>query len=143
MLLKCTSISSARAARRRNDGPISAIPFPIHRSRIVIFSGIQEKSTLTWIIWAPRCLSQVDGLSESIAVPVDAILDSGREKTVFVDRGDGMFEGRRVRTGWRSGERVQIVDGLTVGERIAVSGAFLLDSETRIRRAAPDGGSPR
>ena len=34
-------------------------------------SGIQKKSTLAWIIWAPRCLSQIDGLSESIAVPVD------------------------------------------------------------------------
>ena len=37
----------------------------------MIGSGIQEKSALTWIIWAPRCLSQIDRLSESIAVPVD------------------------------------------------------------------------
>ena len=37
----------------------------------MIGSGIQEKSALTWIIWAPRCLSQIDRLPESIAVPVD------------------------------------------------------------------------
>jgi len=82
-------------------------------------------------------------LPPAITVPVDAILDSGREKTVFVDRGDGMFEGRRVRTGWRFGERVEIIEGLSAGEQVVVSGAFLLDSETRIRRAGADTGSRR
>jgi multidrug efflux pump subunit AcrA (membrane-fusion protein) len=73
-------------------------------------------------------------LPVSINIPVDALVDSGVHKTVFVDRGGGRFEPRSVETGWRFGDRVEIVKGLTPGERIALSGAFLLDSETRMRQ---------
>jgi hypothetical protein len=48
-----------------------------------------------------------------------------------------------VETGWRFNDRIEIVKGLVGGERVVVSGAFLLDSETRIRRAQPDTGSTR
>ncbi|MBI5018651.1 MAG: efflux RND transporter periplasmic adaptor subunit [Deltaproteobacteria bacterium] len=71
-----------------------------------------------------------------LAVPADAVLDSGLRKTVFVDCGNGTFEPRRVETGARFGDRVEIVRGLMAGERIVVSGNFLLDSESRMRAAA-------
>jgi membrane fusion protein, copper/silver efflux system len=72
-------------------------------------------------------------LPATIAVPVDAVIDSGLARTVFVDRGDGSFEARPVETGWRFGDRVEIVKGLSAGERIVVTGTFLLDSESRMR----------
>jgi len=71
----------------------------------------------------------------SISIPADAIIDSGAGKTVFVDHGKGVFEPRTVETGWRFGDRVEIVRGLASGERIAVSGNFLLDSESRLKAA--------
>ena len=45
----------------------------------------------------------------AVNVPVDAIMDSGLKQTVFVDRGNGYFSPRQVETGWRLGDRVQIV----------------------------------
>ena len=72
----------------------------------------------------------------TVNVPVDAIMDSGLKQTVFVDRGNGYFEPRRVKTGWRLGDRVEIVGGLEPGERIVVSGNFLIDSESRMKLAA-------
>jgi len=75
-------------------------------------------------------------LPSAITVPVDAILDSGLKKTVFVDRGNGVFEPREVETGWRMGSRVEIVKGLESGERIVTSGNFLIDSESRLEMAA-------
>ncbi|HEY5678065.1 MAG TPA: efflux RND transporter periplasmic adaptor subunit [Myxococcales bacterium] len=75
-------------------------------------------------------------LPEAIAVPGDAVIDSGLAKTVFVERGEGSFEPRKVTTGWRDGDLVEITAGLSPGERIAVSGAFFLDSETRMRAPA-------
>jgi membrane fusion protein, copper/silver efflux system len=72
----------------------------------------------------------------AIAVPADAILDSGLKKTVFVDRGNGYFEPREVETGWRFANRVEIVKGLEPGEKIVVSGNFLIDSESRMELAA-------
>ena len=78
----------------------------------------------------------------SIAIPADAIVDSGLGKSVFVERALGVFEPRRVETGWRFGRRVEIVSGLQAGERIAVDGVFLLDAERRIR-AVPSGLTSR
>ena len=75
-------------------------------------------------------------LPPAITVPVDAVLDSGLRKTVFVDRDNGFFEPRKVETGWRFGDRVEIVKGLMPGERIVTSGTFLLDSESRMKMAA-------
>jgi Cu(I)/Ag(I) efflux system membrane fusion protein len=76
----------------------------------------------------------------AMVVPVDAVRDAGLRKTVFVARGGGVFEPREVQTGWRSGGLVEIVTGLSAGESVVVSGAFLLDSETRLHRAAPPVG---
>jgi membrane fusion protein, copper/silver efflux system len=72
-------------------------------------------------------------LPRAIAVPVEAVLDSGREKIVFVERGTGVFAKRVVRTGWRFGGRVEIVDGLIPGERLVASGVLHLESESRMR----------
>ena len=69
----------------------------------------------------------------ALTVPSDAIIDSGRRKTVYVERGGGMFEPRLVQTGWRLGDRVQVTSGLEPGERIVVAGNFLIDSESRMR----------
>jgi membrane fusion protein, copper/silver efflux system len=74
--------------------------------------------------------------SPTISVPVDAVLDSGLKKTVFVDRSNGFFEPREVETGWRFGDKIEIVKGLMAGERIVVSGNFLVDSESRMKAAA-------
>jgi Cu(I)/Ag(I) efflux system membrane fusion protein len=75
-------------------------------------------------------------LPESLAVPAGAVIDTGLRKIVFVDRGNGYFEPRRVETGWRLGDRIQITKGLMEGERIVVSGNFLVDSESRLKLAA-------
>ena len=69
----------------------------------------------------------------ALTVPADAILESGLKRTVFVDRGNGYFEPREVETGWRHGSRVEITKGLEPGEKIALSGNFLIDSESRLQ----------
>jgi RND family efflux transporter MFP subunit len=75
-------------------------------------------------------------LPPTLAVNADAVVDSGLRKTVFVDRGDGYFEPRRVETGRRLGDQVEITKGLMEGERIVTSGTFLIDSESRMTAAA-------
>jgi membrane fusion protein, copper/silver efflux system len=72
----------------------------------------------------------------AIVVPSDAVVDSGVKQTVYVAKGDGVFEPRKVETGWRHGDRVEIVKGLMPGERIVVAGTFLIDSESRMKAAA-------
>jgi RND family efflux transporter MFP subunit len=75
-------------------------------------------------------------LRPGLSVPVEAVLDSGRRRTVFVDRGNGLFERREVKTGWQTDDRVEVVEGLRAGERVVVDGNFYVDSESRLKAAA-------
>ena len=75
-------------------------------------------------------------LPKSITVPSGAVIDSGKRKTVYVVTGEGVFEPRQVMTGWRFNSRVEIVNGLKIGEKIVISGNFLIDSESRMKLAA-------
>jgi RND family efflux transporter MFP subunit len=75
-------------------------------------------------------------LPSALTVPAEAVLDAGERQTVFVDRGNGLFEPRRVRTGEREGDRIQVLSGLKAGERVVTSGNFLIDSESQLKAAA-------
>jgi RND family efflux transporter MFP subunit len=72
----------------------------------------------------------------SLSVPADAVLDTGKKAIVYVDQGNGIFEPRRVKTGWNLGGHVEITGGLTEGEKVVISGNFLIDSESRMAIAA-------
>jgi RND family efflux transporter MFP subunit len=75
-------------------------------------------------------------IPSKLTVPADAVLNAGERQTVFVDRGNGYLEPRQVKTGEREGDRVQILSGLSVGDRIVTSGNFLIDSESQMKAAA-------
>jgi RND family efflux transporter MFP subunit len=72
----------------------------------------------------------------AIAVPADAIVDSGHMRTVFVEKSAGVFEPREVETGRRADGRVEILKGLAAGERVVVAGTFVVDAERRVRGGA-------
>src|SRR5450755_134133 len=75
-------------------------------------------------------------IASKLTVPSEAVLNAGERQTVFVDRGNGYFEPRQVKTGEREGDRIQILSGLRQGERIVTSGNFLIDSESQMKAAA-------
>lgn len=70
-----------------------------------------------------------------IAVPSSAVLDSGTRQVAFVAKDGGVFEPRDVVLGHRGGGLVEIREGLAEGERIVVSGNFLIDAESNLRSA--------
>jgi hypothetical protein len=73
---------------------------------------------------------------EVLSVPQTAIIDTGERQVVYVDRGDGMFEGVEVVAGPAAEGFASIASGLSPGERVATAGAFLLDAETRLQANA-------
>lgn len=70
-----------------------------------------------------------------LAVPDSALLDSGTRKVVLLEKGEGRFEPREVKTGLRSDGYVEITDGLSAGEAVVVSANFLIDAESNLRAA--------
>jgi Cu(I)/Ag(I) efflux system membrane fusion protein len=82
-------------------------------------------------------------LPAAVTVPMDALVDSGTRSRVYVEMGEDVFEPRQVETGWRSGERVQILQGLQPGEHVVVAATFLIDSESRLTIPASKGAPVR
>jgi len=78
------------------------------------------------------------GAHRGLSVPMDAVLDSGTRKVVFLALGDGRFQPREVGTGTRMGDRVEILTGLQAGQTVVDRAGFLVDSESRLKRALAD-----
>ncbi|OGI03382.1 MAG: hypothetical protein A2Y25_08505 [Candidatus Melainabacteria bacterium GWF2_37_15] len=106
----------------------------ITRTAKVRFTIPNEKG-----IFKPQMYSDVDisiGLGSQLAVPESAVINTGTKEIVYVDKGNGDFQQRPVKTGLRANNMIQILSGLNAGEVVATSANFLIDSEARLRGGA-------
>ncbi len=70
-----------------------------------------------------------------LSIPSEAILRSAEGDYVVVAKGEGRFQPQRVKTGIRSRNRTEIIQGLSEGENVLVSSQFLIDSESSLRES--------
>jgi Cu(I)/Ag(I) efflux system membrane fusion protein len=90
----------------------------------------------------PEMFANVDITASSgvrLAIPAEAVLDSGLRQIVYVEKKPGVFEMREVKLGVRGETSVEVLSGIRKGERVVTSGNFLIDSESQLR-AGPGGG---
>jgi membrane fusion protein, copper/silver efflux system len=81
--------------------------------------------------------SAAEGL---LTVPREAVVDTGTEQYVYVETAPARYEPRRVVLGARMPTRAVVLDGLVEGELVLSSGAFLVDSESRLRASGAGTG---
>ena len=79
----------------------------------------------------------------TIVIPLEGLIRTGREQRVIIALGDGKFEARNVKAGIESGDYVEIIEGINEGDNVVTSGQFLIDSEASMRASlnrmsAPD-----
>jgi membrane fusion protein, copper/silver efflux system len=70
---------------------------------------------------------------DTIVIPLEALIRTGREERVIIALGDGRFEARNVKVGIESGDFVEILEGIDANEKVVTSGQFLIDSEASMR----------
>ncbi|HET6438916.1 MAG TPA: efflux RND transporter periplasmic adaptor subunit [Anaeromyxobacter sp.] len=77
-----------------------------------------------------------------LRIPSDAVIDSGTKNIVFLALGEGKFQPREVQLGDADGDRVEVMKGLSPGDRVVTRANFLIDSESRLKAslAALSGG---
>jgi len=66
-----------------------------------------------------------------LAVPEEAVFLDGSERYIFIREGDGRFVVKRVSVGPASGAKIEIKEGLKVGEEVVTKGVFTLKSELK------------
>jgi membrane fusion protein, copper/silver efflux system len=75
-------------------------------------------------------------VGDAVQVPQEAVIDTGTKQIAFIAESGGHFSPKTVRVGIRADDgRLQIVEGLQVGETVVTSGQFLLDVESRTNEA--------
>ncbi|MBL8879571.1 MAG: efflux RND transporter periplasmic adaptor subunit, partial [Phycisphaerales bacterium] len=68
---------------------------------------------------------------ERLTAPRSAVQWDGCCNVVFVKTGDRQYRPRKVRLGWSSGDTVEVLEGLEIGETVVAQGSFLLKTEIK------------
>jgi Cu(I)/Ag(I) efflux system membrane fusion protein len=127
---------------------LAAYPHEVFRSRVVFIDPVLAPETRTTPVrmeifnpdlrLKPGMYGEVTIRVQAqpvLAVPREAVLDSGTRTLAFLDRGDGRFEPRDIKTGRTFGDFTEVIEGLQAGDKIVTSGTFLIDSESKLMAA--------
>ena len=68
-----------------------------------------------------------------LKIPREALIATGERESVVLDLGDGKFQPVDVVSGMQSQGEVEILSGLKDGDKIVLSGQFLIDSESNLQ----------
>ena len=74
-------------------------------------------------------------LGRRLAIPRDAVLETGERQVIFVHHGGGTLEWRDAKLGVQAGEWVEVLEGVKEGDHIVTSANFLIDSESQLKSA--------
>lgn len=77
-----------------------------------------------------RAQIALGGTEETVLVPRMAVQRVDTVDLIFVKLAEGEYEVRRVKTGVREGDRVEVTQGIKPGEPIVTEGSFSLKTET-------------
>ena len=66
-------------------------------------------------------------------IPREALIRTGQQERVIIDKGRGRYTQRTVVAGMETGDWVEIIEGLDEGEQVVTSGQFLIDSEASLK----------
>ena len=77
-------------------------------------------------------------LGSRLAVPFNAVVNTGTRKLVFVDKGEEGLEPREIKTGFEGGDHIEILSGIRAGETVVTSANFLIDSEARLKSSVTE-----
>lgn len=72
------------------------------------------------------------GQRPALLVPSEAVIRTGRRTLVMLALDGGRFRPAEVRTGQEAGGQMEVLAGLSEGERVVASGQFLIDSEASL-----------
>jgi membrane fusion protein, copper/silver efflux system len=124
------------------------MPSPDHKLRPGTYATVKLKVLPEQIdALAKATATDAEGQSQLrrgrvLAVPENAVIDTGSMKIVYREASPGTYEGVAVRLGPRMTAGGQplvyhpVLSGLKAGDRVVTNGSFLIDAETRLNPAA-------
>ncbi len=68
----------------------------------------------------------------ALNIPASALVVANNEPKVFVVQADNTVQERPVKTGWRDGDRIEILEGAKQGERVVTTGSYGLGDKMKV-----------
>ena len=68
-----------------------------------------------------------------LVVPESSVLYAGHTRVAFIDLGEGRLQPRRIKTGVRNRNYIEVLEGLKEGDRVVTSGNFLIAAEAKLK----------
>jgi len=123
---------------------VPALPGSTYAGRVILINSVVDPETRTIKVRTevanpdsrlkPDMFANVEIITDlnraAISIPQAAILNDGGKTIVFVAAGNG-YQKREVHTGIQNGDRVEIVEGLSAGEKVVVKGNYLLLQQSK------------
>ena len=75
----------------------------------------------------------INNPQSSLVIPEQAVIRTGTRNVVIVGREQGRFEPVVVQLGQSDGNKIAVLQGLKAGQRVVISGQFLIDSEANLQ----------
>ena len=75
-----------------------------------------------------------------LALPEEAVIDSGGRQIAFVNTGEGYFEPRELVVGRRAEGFYEVISGVKAGEKVVSAANFFIDSESQLKSATDNMG---
>ena len=72
-------------------------------------------------------------LGNRLLVPESAVLYAGQSRVVFLDLGEGKLTPRKIKTGQRNRQWIEVLEGLNEGDKVVTSGNFLIAAESKLK----------
>jgi len=118
---------------------LPALPGSTYTGRVILIDSVVDPETRTIKVRTevanpdsrlkPDMFANVEIVTDlnrsAISIPQTAVLNDGGKTVVFVAEGNG-YQKREVHTGIQNGDRLEIVEGLSPGEKVVVKGNYLL-----------------
>lgn len=119
-------------------GTVSAILPEVNPTTRTLKARIELTNTSAQLV--PGMFVTVNFMSPSsqevLFVPTEAVIQTGTRSVVMVDEGEGKFAPVDVEVGSEANGRSEIRAGLSEGQKVVISGQFLIDSEASLRGTA-------
>jgi len=123
---------------------VTAFPQSTFSGRVILINSVLDPETRTVKVRTevanpdgrlkPDMFANVQIVTDvnraAISIPQSAVLNDEGKTIVFVAEGNG-YKKRQVQAGIQNNDRVEIVDGLTAGDKVVVKGNYLLLEQSK------------
>jgi len=123
---------------------VTAFPQSTFSGRVILINSVLDPETRTVKVRTevanpdgrlkPDMFANVQIVTDvnraAISIPQSAVLNDEGKTIVFVAEGNG-YKKRQVQVGIQNNDRVEIVDGLTAGDKVVVKGNYLLLEQSK------------